>query len=158
MGPDLLHESTGNPADGRAGDRLQRFLFEDDHDFTQAVVGFLSSKAAIHRFVSRGLAVIAVGLFALTVTMFAQSAGQQQEAVRLDQMSPGDLVAFNFSDMPDVLPTFRNSQGTDPMLADVSAVVNGENYTFASLFEANRDHGYGDNMSGARDLLAVQNQ
>jgi predicted Zn-dependent peptidase len=71
MRTDILQQSNEKPVSSGEGGRLQRFLFEDDHDFTRTVAGFLKSEAAVHRFVFRGLLAVGVGILALAVTMVA---------------------------------------------------------------------------------------
>lgn len=154
MDPTHLQQ-TPRKIDIKRGSALQQFLFEDDYDFRRAIIGFLTSKAAVHRFVSRGLMALGVGILVLGLAVAAQLGSQQTSTQDTDQASAVNDkdVSSNDDSSPDVFPAGY-------LLADAEsnpgpmASGEGQDFTLASMFEVARSM----EQTGSRGLVVAQNQ
>jgi len=155
MNPDHLLQSLPK-IDIKRGSPLRRFLFEDDHDFRHAIINFLTSKATVHRFVSRGLAAVSVALFGLGLAVAAQVASRQPATNNTD-WAPAvndQAASSNLDDSPELFPA-GPSANTQSILG-LMAIEPAQNYAFGFLSEMTTERS-SKNSSGSGQWVIAQN-
>jgi hypothetical protein len=156
MNPDHLLQSLPK-IDIKRGSPLRRFLFEDDHDFRHAIINFLTSKATVHRFVSRGLAAVSVALFGLGLAVAAQVASRQPATNNTDRATVvnDEAASSNLDDSPELFPACYPPANTLSILG-VMASAPEHNYAFGFLSEMTAERS-SKNSSGSGQLVIAQN-
>jgi len=156
MKPDLSQQLNEDP-DIKRGNPVRRFLFEDDHDFRHAIINFLTSKAAVHRFVSRGLAAVSIALFVLGLAAAAQVASRQTSTDNTD-WAPAvndQAASSNLDDSPELFPAGYPSANTQSILG-LMAIEPAQNYAFGFLSEMTTERS-SKNSSGSGQWVIAQN-
>ena len=154
MKPEIPRPSTSSVGGGR----LERFLFEDDHDFAQAMVNFLSSRVAVRRFVTRGLLVLCLLFLALLASVAAERRAvhkkQADEAAR--GQSPGDRKAAYIDDLS---PLVADENAASSLLGSGStwSAADSRHYLLGSMLTRDRTAGTGTTGISSSGTLTTRN-